>query len=58
MLHGKLMWCKAEAEIGTKIPTYNCIRDDQVAAAVARSAHDKDAVDGMLRNSLSEPNKN
>jgi hypothetical protein len=56
MLHGKLMWCKSEAALGTKIPTYNCIRDDQVAAAVQRSANDKEGVDKMMRNSLTEPN--
>jgi hypothetical protein len=53
--NGKLMWCKSDAALGTKIPSYNCIRDDQVAAAAQLARQNKDTVDQMQRNNLSQP---
>ena len=52
---GKLMWCKSEAVLGTNIKSWNCVNDAYVAQAVKRSTNDRDAVDQMMRNSLTEP---
>ena len=53
--NGKLMWCKSDAALGTKIPSYNCIRDDQVATAAQLARQNKDTVDQMQRNNLTQP---
>jgi hypothetical protein len=55
---GKTMWCKLDVGLGTHIPTYDCISDNQVAIAVQRSNESKNSVAEMQRNSLTEQARN
>lgn len=55
---GKTMWCKLDVGLGTHIPTYDCINDNQVALAVQRSNESKNSVAEMQRNSLTEQSRN
>jgi hypothetical protein len=49
------MWCKLDAPLGTKLTTYNCVRDDQVVLAVKLAYDARDTVDQMFRKNLTEP---
>lgn len=52
---GKLMWCKIDAPSGTKLASYNCVRDDQVWLAVKLAYDATDTVDQMYRKNLTQP---
>jgi hypothetical protein len=55
MHNGHVIWCKSDVPLGTKLASYNCVSNGQVAAAARRSTEDKDTVDKMQRNNLTQP---
>jgi hypothetical protein len=55
---GTEVYCKASAEIGTRMPTLNCYTKEQVMQLQKNTQSNQDDVAAMQRASLTEPNRN
>jgi hypothetical protein len=53
--NGKTVYCRTEAQLGTRFPTTTCITADQVTAAAERTRGNQDTVEAVQRNSTHEP---
>ena len=52
---GKVVYCRASQEIGTRIDTPSCITPDQVSAVVSRSQGNKDSVEDLQQRQMKQP---
>lgn len=54
---GKTVYCKAEAEIGSRLSSTKCFTPEEMSAVVLRSIQNQDSVAHMQRLELYEENK-
>ncbi len=54
---GKLVYCKAEAEIGSHLSSMKCFTPEEMAAVVHRSIQNQDSVAKMQRTELYEESR-